>query len=181
MKELFRITIADTVTLNDKLKKFDSEDWAEQYSDEIFDKMYDSGYDLSESVDYDMAEKSITFYFLTSNTVNLCEIDSDRRYPMRADEMFIGSLKFEEEIKKSEYADIFAERESLEITNVTHDDMEERVIYDIRKLTNKGGKHEDIELTDEYIIECIKKNDDDGVVLGSNELSGGMAMELSEE
>ena len=90
MREVFRISVADSVTLVNKLKKFNCEDWTETYSDEIFDKMDDNGYDLSESVDYDINDDSIKFYFITDKHKTVSVMETDRNYTMRAEEQFIA-------------------------------------------------------------------------------------------
>lgn len=186
MKEVFRVSVADTVKLNNKLQKFNEEDWSEQYSDEIFDKMYDNGYDLSEAVDYDVDDNSITFYFLSDKHAVACVIEeSDRKYPMRAEESFIGSTVFWDKVSECGFSDKLEGTVEFEIIKVIHNDMDNAVIYDLRKLTTEGGKHEEIDLDDDYIIECVKKNkdedDDDGFILGDRELSGESAMVLDND
>lgn len=183
MKEVFRISIADSVVLMNKLDKFNIESWSEDYSDEIFDKLYDNGYDLSESVDFDVSDDKVVFYFLTNEYKKVYEQVSNRICPMRVNEFFIGSTDFCNGVDKSGYGELFKLNESLEIVNVTHDDIDNSVVYDLRKLTTEGGKHDTFVFTDEYLVECIKNNDDEDYRsrfprLGEGELSGESAIEL---
>lgn len=183
MKEVFKISVADSVDLVNKLDKFNIESWSEDYSDEIFDKLYDNGYDLSESVDFDLKDDKVTFYFLTNDSVKVCEMDSDRGYVMRVGDMFIGSVEFNAEVKKNGYGELFDFNTSTEIVSVTHDDLSNSVVYELRRLTTNGGKHETFDFTDEYLVECIKNNDDEDyrsrfTVLGERNLSGESSIEL---